>query len=152
MEATISPDFAKNPLSVLTPKQKMFVESYIQDKSGPNAAIKAGYSMRSAYIEAHRLLKNHKIKAALDMLLKEKLLSKETFVEKALNDYEAVPVNSNNRPRFLELAAKGSGILGSGAGDGSAGTVTNNVQINMKVEVNKYSEAEILDKIKSLIG
>lgn len=46
----------------LNDQQKEFCRHYIYDWNGTKAAIKAGYSPKAAHIQAHRLLKNDKVK------------------------------------------------------------------------------------------
>ncbi len=50
-------------MSTLTPKQKAFAELY--DGNGTEAAIKAGYSPKTAAFQASRLLKNVNIQNAI---------------------------------------------------------------------------------------
>lgn len=50
----------------LNQKQRLFVSEYLIDKHGTNAAIRAGYSADSAEVQASRLLRNDKIRAAID--------------------------------------------------------------------------------------
>jgi len=49
----------------LTPKQMRFVVEYLVDLNGTQAAIRAGYSPKSAARIAYKLLLNPKIKAAI---------------------------------------------------------------------------------------
>lgn len=49
----------------LTAKQERFVEEYIIDLNATQAAIRAGYSEKSAHVEGARLLKNAKVLAKL---------------------------------------------------------------------------------------
>ncbi|GGD30856.1 terminase small subunit [Aureimonas glaciei] len=49
----------------LTPKQRRFVDAYLLDPNGTQAAIAAGYSPKSAAVEASRLLNNAKVAAEL---------------------------------------------------------------------------------------
>src|SRR5271167_3160732 len=48
---------------MLTPKQARFVEEYIVDLNGKQAAIRAGYSPRTAEVQSSRLLRNAKVDA-----------------------------------------------------------------------------------------
>jgi phage terminase small subunit len=50
----------------MTEKQRRFVEAYLADPNGKRAAIKAGYSERSAEVEASRLLRHPKVAAELE--------------------------------------------------------------------------------------
>ncbi len=49
----------------LTPKQRRFVEEYLIDLNATQAAIRAGYSEKTAYSQGGRLLKNVEIQAAI---------------------------------------------------------------------------------------
>jgi phage terminase small subunit len=50
---------------MLTPKQSRFVEEYLVDLNGKQAAIRAGYSAKAAEVQASRLLRNVKVQQAL---------------------------------------------------------------------------------------
>jgi phage terminase small subunit len=50
----------------MTPKQQRFVEEYLIDLNGKQAAIRAGYSEPTAEVTASRLLSNVKVSAAVD--------------------------------------------------------------------------------------
>jgi len=49
----------------LTPKQQLFVLEYLVDLNGKQAAIRAGYSARTAEVQASRLLSHVKVQAAV---------------------------------------------------------------------------------------
>ena len=49
----------------LTAKQARFVREYLVDLNGKQAAIRAGYSPRSAEVEASRLIRHPKVSAAI---------------------------------------------------------------------------------------
>jgi phage terminase small subunit len=55
----------------LTTKQQRFVEEYLVDHNATQAAIRAGYSERTACEQASRLLANVKVKAALREAVKK---------------------------------------------------------------------------------
>jgi phage terminase small subunit len=50
---------------MLTHKQARFVEEYLIDLNGKQAAVRAGYSAKSAEVQASRLLRNTAVQAAL---------------------------------------------------------------------------------------
>lgn len=50
----------------LTPKQAAFVREYLVDRNGTQAAIRAGYSKKTANITASKLLTKANIKDAVD--------------------------------------------------------------------------------------
>ena len=49
----------------LTPKQQAFVEQYLVDRNGTQAAIRAGYAPKAAQEQASRLLSNAMVAAAI---------------------------------------------------------------------------------------
>lgn len=49
----------------LTPKQARFVDEYLIDLNATQAAIRAGYSAKTAYSQGERLLKNVEVAAAI---------------------------------------------------------------------------------------
>lgn len=51
---------------LLSPKRQRFVDEYVIDFNGTQAAIRAGYSPRTAKEQAARLLTNANVKAAVD--------------------------------------------------------------------------------------
>jgi len=50
----------------LTDKQRLFVAEYLVDRNATQAAIRAGYSPKTAEFQASRLLSNVKVRAAVD--------------------------------------------------------------------------------------
>lgn len=62
----MSPDAPMPVMPVLTPKQRRFVEEYLLDMCAGKAAIRAGYSKKTANQQGHILLGQTGIKAAID--------------------------------------------------------------------------------------
>lgn len=58
-------------MSKLTPKQQRFVEEYTVDCNGAQAAVRAGYSKKTAKEQASRLLTNVNVKEAIQKRLSE---------------------------------------------------------------------------------
>ncbi len=54
------------PTPALTPKQRRFVEEYLLDMCAGKAAMRAGYSARTANQQGHLLLDHPGIMAAID--------------------------------------------------------------------------------------
>jgi len=54
-------------LAELTPQQARFVREYLRDMHQRNAAIRAGYSEKTADVQASRLLTSVKVRAAVDL-------------------------------------------------------------------------------------
>jgi phage terminase small subunit len=58
-------DTEKQSKAALNPKQQRFVEEYLVDLNATQAAIRAGYSKKTAHVQACNLLKNPKVQAAV---------------------------------------------------------------------------------------
>lgn len=56
----------------MTPRQQRFVEEYLKDLNGTQAAIRAGYSEKTANEQAARLLAHVSVRAAVDEALEKR--------------------------------------------------------------------------------
>lgn len=119
-----------NPHRRLTDKQSRFVSAYKEFGDPIKAAISAGYAAKSAHIEANRMLKRANIVSSLNEWRKEKVkeFSKQDFIDTALQSFRSLDITEPNSPRFLDLAGKGAGHIGSSE---KGNITTNNVQINI---------------------
>jgi hypothetical protein len=81
---------AKKKAKKLTHKQKRFVLEYIIDFNATRAARAAGYSKRSAEMTVSRMIRNDKVKEAIDKLLNEQANKLQITREKVLADLEHV--------------------------------------------------------------
>nr|DAD68394.1 MAG TPA: terminase small subunit [Siphoviridae sp. ctTic26] len=114
-------------------KQKNFAQEYIKDKNATQAAIRAGYSEKTAYSIGQRLLKNVEIKNYINDLLDE--VRKENILS-------AIEIEE-----FLSLAIKGSideeVIVVEGEGDGVSSARKIKKQIGLR---DRIKAAELLGK------
>lgn len=62
----------------LSPRVELFCQEYVVDRNGTQAAIRTGYSPKTAQVQASRLLSNAKVRARINELLEEK--SKRTQI------------------------------------------------------------------------
>lgn len=97
----------------LTSKQQQWLGAYKITGDGTKAAIEAGYAPKTAPTVAYKLLKNPKIIAELAKWKEQKRITKDDFVDMALNDYRSLEVEHNNKPRFLDIAGKALGYIGA---------------------------------------
>lgn len=70
----------------LTAKQRAFVREYLIDLNGTQAALRAGYSAKSAHVEAARLLKNAKVDAAISSAMKLRAERTEITADRVLKE------------------------------------------------------------------
>lgn len=57
----------------ITPKQRVFVAEYMKDMNATRAAIRAGYSRRSAHNQGQRMIKNDEVAAEIERLMAERI-------------------------------------------------------------------------------
>lgn len=73
-------------LPILTPRQQRFVDEFLVDLNGRQAAIRAGYSPKSADQQAGRLLSYAKVKAALEKGKTERRAKTRITAERVLEE------------------------------------------------------------------
>ncbi|MGA8036478.1 MAG: terminase small subunit [Candidatus Acidiferrales bacterium] len=66
-------------------KRKRFAEEYAVDCNGTQAAVRAGYSPKTASAQASRLLRNAKVRAAIEGLLAEETRRAELTADEIIN-------------------------------------------------------------------
>jgi phage terminase small subunit len=88
-------------MAKLTPKQALFVKEYQLDRNGKQAAIRAGYSPKSAEQQASRLLSNAKVSAAIDAAKKAREDKVEVKAERVLR--ELIPMALYDPADFTEV-------------------------------------------------
>jgi phage terminase small subunit len=76
--------------SALTAKQQRFVESYLLDLNATQAAIRAGYSRKTANEQGSQLLNNPAIKTAIDAAKTERSVKTEIHAEQVLQEIAAM--------------------------------------------------------------
>lgn len=82
----------------LSPKIMRFVEEYVIDGNGTQAAIRAGYSERSAYAQASALLKKHEVKAELEKRLAEVRSGVKLTRQTCIEQYRRLASACYNQP------------------------------------------------------
>ena len=70
----------------LTPKQSRFVAEYLIDQNATQAAIRAGYSKKTASSQGERLLRNVEIAAAVGVKQDQQLAKLEITAERVLQE------------------------------------------------------------------
>ncbi len=91
--------------NVLMPQQRLFVHEYLIDLNAMQAAIRAGYSEKTAGSQACRLLKNVKIKAAIDKALEKRAQKLEITGDRVLQ--EIAKIGFSNMRDFMRWGPGG---------------------------------------------
>lgn len=68
----------------LTPKQEAFCREYLIDLNGTQAAIRAGYSVKGAHVQAAQLLSNPKVQVFANQLKTERAQRTEITADRVL--------------------------------------------------------------------
>lgn len=79
---------AKTPRdgSALTPKQAQFVREYLIDLNATQAAIRCGYSAKTAYSQGQRLLKDVEVSAAVEEAMAKRAERTEITADRVLQE------------------------------------------------------------------
>jgi len=77
---------AKKKPRGLTPKQKLFVKEYLVDLNATQAALRAGYSERSAHAQGKENLQKPPIREKIDKALAERSERTEVTADKVLRE------------------------------------------------------------------
>lgn len=83
-------------MATLTPKQAEFVRQYLIDLNATQAAIRAGYSARTAHSQGERLLRHVEVAAALTEAQGKRAAKTEITAEKVLERYWMIATANPN--------------------------------------------------------
>ena len=123
----------------LNDKQKMFYKEYLIDTNATQAAIRAGYSKKTAYSQGQRLLKHVEGQAFMRELMEEK--------------EEKLVADQNEVLKYLTSVLRGNGyeevVVVEGHGDGRSSATTIAREISPK---DRLKAAELLGKRYSLFN
>jgi len=131
---------------MLTERQSKFVASYQLTGNTTEAAKNAGYSVKTADVIGCRLIKNPKIVNQLEQWKAKKSseISKADFIDIAMGKFNGLESTEPNSPRFLDLAGKALGHIGS-TNDRPSSTINNVTQININA-INTQADAWALTR------
>jgi phage terminase small subunit len=96
----------------LNPKQERFVEEYLKDLNATQAAIRAGYSAKTAGVQGFDLLKNPKIEAAVATGMAERSMHTKVTAEQVVR--ELFRLASADMGDFCEWGPNGVQLRPSG--------------------------------------
>ena len=74
----------------LNARQKLFALEYLKDRNGTQAALRAGYSAKSAQMHASRLLSNAMIRALIDAKAEKIAATLEVTAERIMAEYAKI--------------------------------------------------------------
>ena len=91
---------------MLTMKQARFVEEYLVDLNGKQAAIRAGYSAKAAEVQASRLLNFAKVRIAINVAMRARSRRTAITADRVLLELAAMAFS--NIFDFIRVQADGS--------------------------------------------
>lgn len=80
------PEHARKIDAALSPMRKLFVQEYLVDLNATQAAIRAGYSPRTAYAQGNRLLKDPEVRAEIDKAMELRALRTGITADRVLEE------------------------------------------------------------------
>jgi len=128
-------------LDPLEPRQQRFVEEYVQDLNGTQAAIRAGYNPRSASVTASELLAKGNISAAVEKLLAQRSSRRSMSADTVLHEMSLL---ANSRIEWFFIDDNGVVRATPEAPEGATGAIQS---VKYRVEIHPPK----LDKEGALI-
>lgn len=114
---------------MLTPKQQRFVDEYLIDLNATQAAIRAGYSKKTAYSQGQRLLKHVEVSQQIATAAAEHTkaagIDTQWLMDEAKDLYEECRSN-NDRPiakGTLDMLGKWAGLADTNVKHDHTGTI-----------------------------
>lgn len=93
----------------MTDKQKRFCEEYLKDTNLTQAAIRSGYSPKTAYSQGQRLLKNVEVKKYIEEQL-QTMQKKSIASAEEIMEYLTSVVRGESRSTELVIEGCGDGV------------------------------------------
>src|SRR5215470_8405994 len=146
---------SERPVMTLTLKQARFVEEYIIDLNGKQAAIRAGYSPRTAEVQASRLLSNAKVNAAVKQAMKAR--SRRTSISADRVVLELAAMAFSNISDFLQVQRDGSVQIDLARASRDRAAAVRDVILStpaessdVEVRITRLTQIELFDKLRAL--
>lgn len=95
----------------MTDKQRIFIAEYAKDFNATKAAIRSGYSAKTAYSIGQELLKKPEIQNAMQEITNEKIMSREQLMQfwsTVITDDE---ISMKDRLKASELLGKSQAVF-----------------------------------------
>lgn len=139
----------------LTEKQARFVEEYLVSLNASQAALRSGYSAKTAYSQGQRLLKNAEVQARIEEAQREAAKRLEITKERVLREYARIAFSDLRN--VLTWGPDGIALRDSGEVDADiAATVAEITQTITKdggtIRVKLHSKTAALDKLAEHLG
>ncbi len=135
----------------LNPKQARFVDEYLIDLNGTQAAIRAGYSAKTAEQQATRLLRNAQISAAVEAGKAKRAKKVEISAERVLT--ELAKLAFSDVRKVAKWDAKRNELLPSDEiDDDAAATIESIANTESGVKITLHSKTRALELLGKHLG
>ena len=95
----------------LTPKQQRFIDEYLVDLNATRAAIEAGYSKRTAFVQGSRLLRNVEVTALIEQT--QRALAERSEISQEMVVQELARIAFNDMTNVAEWGPEGVTVKAS---------------------------------------
>lgn len=131
----------------LKDSQQRFIEEYLVDNNGTQAAIRAGYSVNTAASQASRLLRNAQVRAALDAAIAEQSERTGITADRVLQEYADLAFADPHDAAALNAKVRALDALGK-----HLGLFRENLNVSVAVEhtIPEETARDARDIIESL--
>ncbi|MBS4900244.1 MAG: terminase small subunit [Clostridiales bacterium] len=93
----------------MTDKQELFCQEYLKEMNATQAAIKAGYSEKTAYSQGQRLLKNVEIKSRIKSI-REQIQNENIATIKDIEEFLSLSMNGEIDEEIVLVVGEGDGF------------------------------------------
>ena len=130
----------------MTPKQSRFIDEYLIDLNATQAAIRAGYSAKTAYSAGERLLRNVEVQSALTERMKDREKRTEITQDMVLRELAKIGFAD------IRKAVKwGEGISVADAESGEL-TISNGISLVGSEQIDDDTAAAISEVSQTMQG
>lgn len=135
----------------LKEKQKRFAEEYLLDLNATQAALRAGYSPKTAYSQGSRLLKHPQVKKYVEE--KQKSMQETLGINRERVVEEIAKIAFGDIRDFLVWSEEGVSLLPSNRlSDDAAASIAEVKEMTSGVTVKQYDKLRALDLIAKMLG
>lgn len=130
----------------LTVKQQRFVDEYLIDLNGKQAAIRAGYSEKTAEQGAVQLLRNTKVKFAVDKAIAERAKRTEVTADRVIQELSRLAFSD-----LRKVLSKGGNLVSPLEWDDDTAAAISSIEVVSKpgdVDAEGNRAVEHVSKIK----
>lgn len=123
-------------------RRSIFAQEYAKDRNGTRAAIRAGYSEKSATMQASRLLTNAKVRAQVDAIAAAAAAANQITVERTMREIARVAYSDVRRLFDQDGKLKPLHELDDEAAAQIAGVETSHVQLRKGSDQQELFDSE----------